>query len=78
MGVRAAAFQAVRMRISSSWLCRAMFPYDVALIRVRSQPAESSLHALRVSADAARPANFAHPAYGEDRRCTYGLFSHKL
>jgi hypothetical protein len=52
-----------------------MFPYDAALFRVQSQPA--NLYSTRCERWCNETGEFARPAYGGDRRCLYGLFSHK-
>jgi hypothetical protein len=51
----------------------AMFPYDAALLRVRSQPA--NFHSTLCERWCGETGEFARPAYGGDRRRLYGLFS---
>jgi hypothetical protein len=62
-------------QIANRNLCRAVFPYDAALLRVRSQPA--NIHSTLCERWCNETGEFARPAYGGDRRCLYRLFSHK-
>ena len=52
-----------------------MFPYDVALLRARSQPA--NLHSTLCERWCDKTDECARPPKGGDPRCPYGLFSHK-
>ena len=53
----------------------ALFPYDVASLRVRSQAA--NLHSTLCERWCDRTGECARPAYAGDRRSPFGLFSHK-